>query len=145
MFLLNLVPFYYRWIALALLVAAVWGHGYVKGREAGADKVDKITAQIQSERDQQAIKTGQTIIQDKEKLSNVVQDFHSNLAAVNAYWLRQPKAAPRVPAGPAIAEGAAAGCPDAIPDRSYEELEQACSVTTAMFNACREGWLSQEK
>lgn len=144
MFLLNLVPPLYRWLAIGLMVVAVWGHGYVKGRVAGENKVEAVTARLQSERDQQALKTARKVIQDKEKLSETITDFHSGIAAINAYWLRQPKAAPRLPPGSTVAQGVTTGCPDAVPLGQYQELEQGCAVTTQMFNSCRDGWIKQE-
>lgn len=143
-FLLNLVPFWYRWAAIGLLVVAVWGHGYVKGRAAADDAKEAVIAKIQSERDQQALKTAEKIIKDKGAIADVVQDFHSNIAAINAYWVRQPKTPASLPANPTPPEGTPAGQPNPVFDRSYEELEQTCAITTVMFNACREGWMRQE-
>lgn len=148
-FLTNLIPLPYRILAIALLVAAVWGHGYLKGSESGQEKLDKVTDQIQSERDKQALKTGQTIADDKRKINDTVSVFHQNLAAITDYWMRKPKAAPVVPPGPTAPQGTESRQPDAVltgPSQAeYDELQQACSVTTAMFNACRDGWISQEK
>lgn len=141
--LLTLVPFWYRWAAIGLLVIAVWGHGYVRGREAGQEKVEQITEQIQLARDQQALQTAQKVIADKEKLNHVVEDFHGNLSALNAYWLRH-KATAVVPANPTAPTGTPVGQPDAVSPGSCAELEQACAITTAMFNACRDGWIGQE-
>lgn len=144
MFLLNLVPLWYRWAAIALLVAAVWAHGFVNGGEAAEEKLEATKSAIQAERDREALRSAQKVIHDKEILSETVSDFHANISAINSYWLRQPKTSAGVPAGPAVTERTAPECSDSISLGQYQQLQQACAVTTAMFNACRDGWMKQE-
>jgi hypothetical protein len=144
-FFTKLVPWYYRVAAIAVMAGGLWLHGYYKGWEHEHEKLDEVTAKIQQERDQQALQAAQRTIKDKENLSNVVQTFHSNIAAISDYWLRQrPKAASGVPAKAEAPTGVAGTCTDSVPAGQYQELEKACSVTTEMFNACRDGWVSQE-
>lgn len=144
MFLLNLVPFWYRWAAIGVLVIAVWGHGYVKGGEAAEEKLEATKAAIQAQRDRDALRSAKKVIHDKEVLSETVSDFHQNISAINAYWLRQRKAAAGMPANPAPSNGIATRCADSIPLGQYQELEQACAVTTQMFNSCRNAWIMME-
>lgn len=147
MFLLNLVPFWYRWAAIGILIVAVWGHGYVNGGEAAEEKLEATKASIQAERDREALRSAQKVIHDKEVLSETVSDFHSNIAAINAYWLRQPKTSAGMSSHPAVAERTPPGCANAESaerDAEVTRLKYECAVTTAMFNACRDGWIKQE-
>ena len=45
MSLTSLIPPPYRWLILVLLVAAVWGHGFVKGLHSGEAKLAVFTSQ----------------------------------------------------------------------------------------------------
>ncbi len=147
MSLLSLVPFWYRWAVIGILVLVVWVHGYVKGGEAAEEKLEATKASIQAERDREALRSAQKVIKDKEVLSETVSDFHQNISAINAYWLRQPKPSASLSTNPTTPKGVEASCADttlAGRDSEFERLKQECAVTTAMFNACRDGWMGQE-
>jgi hypothetical protein len=147
--LLGLIPSSAsRWLLALLALAALCGYVFHRGVEFEHNKMQLAIDAIQHAGDQQSLANAQKTIQHKEEVTHVVEDFHSNIAAINDYWVRQHRADSRaggvskVPAAPA---GVAGTCSDPRSSGPYQELEQACAVTTEMFNACRDGWLSQEK
>lgn len=56
--LLSLMPWWGRWAALAALSAAVWGHGWVKGNEHGAEKLVEYTSKEAAARVAVVVKQG---------------------------------------------------------------------------------------
>lgn len=155
--LLKLVPWYIRVTAIAVMAGGLWLHGYYKGWSHEHEKLDQVTAGIQHERDVQALAAARKTIQDKERLDEVVSAFHANLAAIDAYWVRQrAQATARMSAEATPATGTTRPSTDAVPAGRSEEadkvscpdlelLRKQCVRTTAMFNACRDGWISQEQ
>jgi hypothetical protein len=61
--LLTAIPFWERALAIVALVAAVWGHGYVKGNQHGTAKLDNYIAKQAIE--SQKILRGQETITEK--------------------------------------------------------------------------------
>lgn len=136
MFLLNLVPPLYRWIAIGLMIVAVWGHGYLKGRVAGEEKVEAITAKLQSERDQQALQTAKKIIQQKEITQNASDSHEENLRTIRAYYdkrLRQSKAPNGLPSLPEPAGKPDESTADCRSSPEYIELEGRAAETTGQL------------
>lgn len=150
--LLGLIPSSAsRWLLGLLALVALCGYVFHRGVEFEHDKMQLVIDSIQRAGDEQSLANAQKTIQHKEEVTHVVDEFHSNIAALNAYWLRRHQAdsrargVPQVPTAPAGAEGSCSESTSLGRDQELETLKQECATTTAMFNACRDGWLSQEK
>lgn len=64
------LPWWARWAALALAVAVVWGHGWVKGNNHGSAKLERYVAQ-------QAVETSRLAAKRQEVTERVVTKYRT--------------------------------------------------------------------
>lgn len=146
MFLLNLVPLWWRWAAIGLLILAVWGHGYVKGGEAAEEKLEATKASIQAERDREALRSAQKVIQQKEITQDVTIEYEDTIRAIRAHYdqrLRNAKASPGVPALSHATAQLDAGAADCRSSAEYIELEGRAAETTGQLMDLQ-GWIARQ-
>lgn len=111
--LLALIPVPYRWLMLAALAAAVWGHGYVKGYEARDESADKYEAKVEAREDlaRAAALTRKT---DQDKNTKELTDAHQvDRNRVIRYYERRLRELPA--SGGSAAAERARGDDDATP------------------------------
>lgn len=125
MSLTALIPWPYRWLALMVLCASLFGYGWVKGAEHGAVKLDAYKAQQQKQVDAAAARAGQTsrdLLSDSLILEKVKNDeihaIQSRLAAALVQLRQRPARRADVPAAAAACAGAT-GTDLARPDAEF--------------------------
>lgn len=116
--LLALVPWYWRWAALAGLVAAVLGYGYVRGYLHEERKLDIYQAQVDViGKDAARRSADRKAAQDQT--TKEIRDAHAkDVAAIRAYYARRLRdaaeasrgAVPAAADSPVRADGAAGQC-----------------------------------
>ena len=145
--LLSLVPsFAWRWLALALLVAAAWGHGYVKGLHRGEAELTAYQLQVQHVADQQAIHTANAVLQQTQVTNSVEKSYGASIQSIRDYYRLHPvtvvrgnpaKAAssggvPAIPESPGQPNGKTADTgatpPDALTEQCAETTQQLVSL-----------------
>ena len=118
MMLFNLVPAPYRWLALALLAVAIWGHGWVKGAHHGELKLDAYKlAQQQADvaQENKVASVRQDLLRDAMILEGVKNDENKAIAGklavalADGVRLRAARQGPVPGAAPACADGTGAG------------------------------------
>lgn len=120
MFLLGLIPFWARILAVLALVAAVWGHGAWTGYHHEHGKTVAVQAAFElfkAETEQigkaQAEQTAKVIANQKEITDATIQDYVRRLAALPRFGVQHP---PSHPDGSPVAEiSSATACLDGRP------------------------------
>lgn len=133
--MLNLVPWYYRALAILALIVAVFGYGYVKGLGHQKELDDEKFAEIRAVQDEQAVHAGRIALDRSVAVGSIVDTYEAQRRNLDTYYagkLRDATAshsAGAVPAGP-LPAGTDARPADVGPDPAYVELEARCAETT---------------
>ena len=116
--LLNLIPAPWRWLAIGLLAAALWGHGWLTGAEHGEDKLDAYKLAQQQADIKQAQRVGDVrrdLLSDAMILEGVKNDEKKviarklSAALADGMRLRAARQSDSARAAPACADGTGAG------------------------------------
>lgn len=123
--LLKIAPWYYRWAAVAALIAAVLGYGYVRGYLHEEHKLDVYQAAVDVLGKEAAVRAAERRAA-QDLTTKEIRDAHTkDVAAIRAYYarrLRDASGSRVVPAAPDSAirtDGAAGEC------RSGEEGDES--------------------
>jgi hypothetical protein len=142
--LLAIVPWYWRWAAVAALVAAVLGYGYLRGYLHEERKFDIYQAEVDALAKEAAKRAAARKAEQDKNTKEVRDGWKGDVASIHAYYASHPRVV-RLPAGscamPAAADdpGRADG-PSGEPAvaRHDPELEQRCALDAARINRWRE-------
>jgi hypothetical protein len=140
--MLNLIPWYYRALAVAILFIAAAGWGYVKGLHHQQEIDNEAFAKIRQTQDEQAIKVGKIALDRQTAVSSIVDTYEAQRRDLDARYakrLRDAQASSHSSAVPANPLPAGVACPAADsgsdPRQSAEfiELASRCADTTLML------------
>jgi hypothetical protein len=120
--LLNLIPLPYRILALALAVAALWGHGYFKGSSSKQAAFDAYRADIEAQVAIQRAKNDETVKRHQRDARTAQNDLKTRLSHINDAYSRLRDSAARMPSLAATVSGASA-CPEPQLAGTLERLE----------------------
>lgn len=148
MFLLNVIPWWGRLLAVAALAGVVWTHGYVRGHRAGDAELMAFKTAVAGESAKQEAHTAVVIQNQKEITQNVAKTYSERLAAL--------KSAVRVPVDPGGREipllscaapgtdGPAADPVPAVSAQAFNELAGLAAQTTLQLLAIQD-WIRQQQ
>ncbi len=100
---LVLIPLPYRILALALLAAALWGHGYVKGVSGESGRQEAAAASAQAaewDRHTQALARGQAAVRAAQQAKLGRDTVHRNLRQEISHAQNRDLAVPECPSLP---------------------------------------------
>lgn len=135
--LLQLVPWYWRWAAIAALLAAVLGYGYLRGFLHEERKFDLYQAEVDALGKDAARRAGERKAAQDQTTKEIRDDHAKDVAAIRAYYarrLRDASSGGAVPAAaerPAGADGAAGECrpgDEGDQDVAMIELEERAAL-----------------
>jgi hypothetical protein len=137
---LGLIPSWaWRWLAIAVVAAGLWGHGYVKGLHHQEAIDEESFAKIREKQDELAIHAGRVALDRSQAVSSIVDTYEAQRTTLSAYYdrrLRDAKArsaagtlpAAQVPGSAACGSSDLGTCP-----ADLEELRGRCAETTIML------------
>lgn len=142
--LLQIVPWYWRWAAVAALAAAVLGYGYVRGYLHEERKLDLFQAQVDVLAKDAARRANERKAQQDKDTKEVTDAHARDVAAIRAHYKRLLDAAagrrglPAAADNPGRIDGAASECrpgDQGETDYAVIELESRAALDAAALLA----------
>jgi hypothetical protein len=84
--LFSLVPAVYRWVALLLLVVALFGYGYYKGRVAGEVRLEAFVAKVEAEGAAALARAAEKARKQQEITNGIVEAWNRSSADVARHY-----------------------------------------------------------